>query len=187
VFAALPLPASMRAALQLAKQHGSADIVILSDANTIAIQECLAAHGLDTVVSAIITNVASWTPEGRLQIQRFVPADAPHGCVRMVQYLGRTMPACSLNICKGQVIRRLRVGYDRVIYLGDGKNDFCPGCELTSNDVYMPRRDRALHKILNGPDAASIRANIIYWSHADEVLQEFKALFQVVLTSQVQQ
>ncbi|RKP06293.1 phosphatase phospho-type [Thamnocephalis sphaerospora] len=177
VFTALKLHSSMRTALQLAKQTGAADVVIISDSNTVAIQECLRAHQLDSVVSEVITNESTWTPEGRLGVRRYVSAETPHGCTRTALYKENPIPSCALNICKGRELRRLRAGYDRVVYLGDGRNDYCPGCELTSLDVYMPRRDRGLHAILSGPDGAAIQARTVYWTHADDVLEEFETIF----------
>jgi hypothetical protein len=39
----------------------------------------------------------------------------------------------------------------------------------------MPRRHRALHRILSGPDVAQVKANIIYWSEASDVLDIFQS------------
>jgi pyridoxal phosphate phosphatase PHOSPHO2 len=150
VFKRLTLHPSMKAALEYAHQSGQTDLVIISDANTTAIWECLCANGLDTIFSQVITNRSQWTSEGRLQVERYVPAHEKHGCLRTVvkhrvasidddndgittttSTTVEMRPCCTINICKGKEIRRLRANYDRVIYLGDGQNDFCPGCELT--------------------------------------------------------
>ncbi|KAI9593320.1 phosphatase phospho-type [Syncephalis fuscata] len=178
VFRRLPLHPAMKAALQLAHQSGETELMIISDANTTAIWE-------------FITNESQWTSDGRLSLQRYVSAHESHGCERTVQRRrpkssdpteDDTQPFCTINICKGKVMQRLRGNYDRVIYLGDGQNDFCPGCELRSQDIYMPRRNRALHRILSGPDAVSIQANIVYWSEASDVLNTFQSLFEATLS-----
>ncbi|KAI8051117.1 phosphatase phospho-type [Syncephalis plumigaleata] len=205
VFARLALHPSMKAALEHAHQSGQTDLVIISDANTTAIWECLRANGLDTIFSQVITNQSQWTSEGQLRVERYVPAHEEHGCLRrIIRHRAAIMdddndvtittgtttrsnvtvemrPCCTVNICKGKEIRRLRAEYDRVVYLGDGQNDFCPGCELTSQDVFMPRRHRALHRILSGPDVSQVKANIVYWSEASDVLDIFQSrLFRSV-------
>ncbi|RKP22852.1 phosphatase phospho-type, partial [Syncephalis pseudoplumigaleata] len=80
VFQRLALSPSMKAALELAHQSGQADLVIISDANTTAIWECLRANKLDARFVQVITNRSRWTAEGRLQLERYVPAHEPHGC-----------------------------------------------------------------------------------------------------------
>ncbi|RKP05800.1 phosphatase phospho-type [Thamnocephalis sphaerospora] len=178
IFRALPLPAAMRTALKLAKESGAVDLVVVSDANTATIRECLRANELDTIFSEIVTNEATWTDTRLLEIARYVPADAAHGCRRTVMDAqGVAVASCTVNICKGREINRLRAGYDRVIYLGDGQNDFCPGCELTCHDIFMPRRNYDLHRILSGSDGEHIQANVMYWSNADDVLAAFQSIF----------
>ena len=102
----------------------------------------LQSKALDTLFDEIITNPAVWDPSGLLKLSRRVDPDAvQHGCE-----LG-----CSLNMCKGKplplppakfsltrfpgqeleaFITNHTPDYDRIIYVGDGENDFCPALRL---------------------------------------------------------
>ena len=45
--------------------------------------------------------------------------------------------------------------YDKIFYIGDGKNDFCLSKKLGVNDIIFPRFNYTLYKILfdkNGKD-----------------------------------
>jgi len=97
-------------------------------------------QGLTEIFDEIITNPATWTDDGLLKIRRRIDPDGPqHNCTA----------GCSPNMCKGSVsaikrtapdptkllyagqeleafIARTGRKFDRVIYVGDGSNDFCP-------------------------------------------------------------
>ena len=65
---------------------------------------------------------AVWLADGRLSVARYLPA--PHGCARC---------ASAPNLCKGAVIAAWLAAADpatRVVYVGDGANDYCPAASL---------------------------------------------------------
>ncbi|CAG8749644.1 5842_t:CDS:2, partial [Acaulospora colombiana] len=100
------------------------EIVIISDANVVYIEEVLKAYGVRDLITHVITNPASWDENGRLRIRRLVPKDNPHGCKNN----------CSENICKGkELLGHISSGprYDRIIYVGDSMNDFCPATKMS--------------------------------------------------------
>jgi pyridoxal phosphate phosphatase PHOSPHO2 len=94
----------------------------------------------------IVTNPAEWTASGLLELRRRVDPSGPqHACT----------VGCSPNMCKGPSVsvgvsrgsRLFRVilflgdeleaffarhvpAYDRVVYVGDGSNDFCPALRM---------------------------------------------------------
>ena len=86
-------------------------------------------HDLGSIFSEIITNPASFNSAGLLEISRRVPATSAdqHSC----------KVGCSANMCKGQELEAFlertggRAQYDRIVYVGDGSNDFCPLLRLT--------------------------------------------------------
>ncbi|KAJ3186491.1 hypothetical protein HDU85_007311 [Gaertneriomyces sp. JEL0708] len=137
----IPFNPSVAQALSLAKRHG-AEMIILSDANTLAIAEISKANGISEYFSRIITNPAHIDDEGVLRIQRLTAADGPqHNCPN----------GCAVNICKGQELMQFLEAsgpYERVVYVGDGRNDLCPASKLRSTDFVLPRTGHALANIL---------------------------------------
>ncbi len=69
--------------------------------------------------------------------------------------------------------------YERKVYIGDGKNDFCPGTKLGERDYVLPRRGMTLSKLLeNETYRSKITAKVIDWSTADDVLGIFQQILQ---------
>ncbi|KAF9104921.1 hypothetical protein BGX29_000978 [Mortierella sp. GBA35] len=187
----IPLDSNMIQACQLLHSKGWM-LAIVSDANQIYIEGILEHYGIRNLFSAIITNPAYWDARDRLHIQRLIPADGPpHGC---------TTGGCSLNICKGQEVDKLllqlhntperkgdvaepsgkAVSPIKMIYVGDGRNDYCPALRMkTLDDIYFVRRGRSLEKYLNLSDAPQVReaihARIVYWDKAGEILAELQS------------
>ncbi|ORY02645.1 hypothetical protein K493DRAFT_334579 [Basidiobolus meristosporus CBS 931.73] len=176
IWAQIPFNEDMIKALHIAKA-ANADIMIISDANTIAISRILTHYQINNLFTKIITNPAQWSDEGKLVVDRLVPKETPHGCRTMAEGYGRT---CCANMCKGQEITRMiQEKYAKVVYVGDGANDFCPITRLRANDIALVRRNRVLSNILETPSSrAQIQANIIFWSEAVDVLSTYQGLFQ---------
>ncbi|KAF9127486.1 hypothetical protein BGW39_005820 [Mortierella sp. 14UC] len=186
----IPLDSEMIQACQLLHSKGWV-LAIFSDANQVYIEGILEHYGIRDLFSAIITNPASWDAQDRLHIQRLIPADGtPHGCPTGV---------CSLNICKGQEVDKVlfnlhsgiagsntielsgkAVAPLRMLYVGDGRNDYCPALRMKSTeDIYFVRKGRSLEKYLNKTDAPDIRmaihSRIVYWDKAGEILSELQS------------
>ncbi|KAG0049370.1 hypothetical protein BGZ83_005856 [Gryganskiella cystojenkinii] len=154
------------------------DLAIVSDANTVYIESILEHYGIRHLFKAIVTNPAFWDDQGRLHIHRLTSPEKPHNC---------PLGVCSLNICKGKEIDKLlqeRLGSAvsektttpalRMLYVGDGRNDYCPALRMkTSDDLYFVRRGRTLEKYLekNSNARDAIQARIVYWSAAGEILR----------------
>ncbi|WAR59071.1 hypothetical protein PtB15_10B413 [Puccinia triticina] len=130
--------------LEEGEENGAAEtaskLLILSNSNTMFIELVLRHHGLwARFDGAVITNPACWDPENadRLLLRRRVDAqESQHGCT-----LG-----CSANMCKAaELIAYLeRRGpskpFNRIAYIGDGDNDYCPISRvLKSGDVALVR------------------------------------------------
>ena len=67
--------------------------------------------------------------------------------------------------------------YDKIFYIGDGKNDFCLSKKLGVNDIIFPRFNYTLYKILfdkNGKD--KVKAEIIPWNNGKDILDILKKL-----------
>ncbi|KAM0969758.1 hypothetical protein ACFX13_018240 [Malus domestica] len=158
----IPMHPGVTAAIKSAHASGC-DLRIVSDANQFFIEAILECHGLLGCFSQIVTNPTSVEQDGRLRI--FPHCDlgsSSHGC-----------NLCPPNLCKGVVIDQIRAsvsanGRKRFVYLGDGRNDYCPSLRLVEGDHVMPRRDYALWKrICSNP--VLIKADIHEWSDGEEL------------------
>ncbi|CAG8536029.1 16772_t:CDS:2 [Racocetra fulgida] len=117
-------------------KNANGDIIILSDANTVYIEEILKAYEVNDLISNVISNPATWDEDGRLHIRRL--NNIPHGCEN----------PCSENICKGhELIKFLSAHpneYDQIIYVGDSFNDFCPATKMSSIKIWTDESVREL-------------------------------------------
>lgn len=59
--------------------------------------------------------------------------------------------------------------YERIIYVGDGGNDYCPVKRLGPNDIAFVRRNRGLAKRIL--EEGGIQCQVRYWSGAWEAEQ----------------
>ncbi|RUS29017.1 phosphatase phospho-type [Jimgerdemannia flammicorona] len=182
VLTQIPFRPAMVRALHLAHSAG-ADLRILSDANTYTISRILDNHGVRHLFTEVATNRGYWDHNDRLWVERYLrlDVDAPHECKTVNGKTGRR--SCAPNLCKGKELRRMmnQNKYERVVFIGDGANDFCPSCQLSSNDVVLCRAGRVLETILTQPrHAAQVKAQVIFWNFASDILQAFENLFQSV-------
>lgn len=86
-------------------------------------------------------------------------------------------------MCKGEELEAYlerqggRSTYDRIVYIGDGSNDFCPLLRLTKNDLALVRFDFSLaRRIAKEGEAAGMTVPVSYWDGAWEVELAFEAL-----------
>ena len=67
--------------------------------------------------------------------------------------------------------------FDRIFYIGDGKNDFCLSKKLKENDIVFPRFNYSLYKIFfdkNGKN--EVKAEIIPWKNGKDICDVLKKL-----------
>lgn len=131
--ARIPVQPKMLDAVRLATQDHGAVVHIVSDANTIFIQSMLDAQGLAPLVSQVHSNPA--------RFDETVGADGvavKNNRVRIEWYYGRHLephgcPHCQVNMCKGMIINHTlsQQKFDHVLYVGDGKGDYCPATKLS--------------------------------------------------------
>jgi len=161
-----PLSPHVVAAIETAHALGC-ELRILSDANAFFIDAVLAHHGLAGYFSEISTNPAHVDAAGRLRISPYHDfrhgACATHGC---------TLPTCPPNMCKGKVMERMldelsmeagKRRRRRVVYLGDGRGDYCPTLKLAERDYMMPRKGYPVWDLIAG-DRRAVRADVRGWA-----------------------
>jgi pyridoxal phosphate phosphatase PHOSPHO2 len=126
------------------KAADNTTFLCLSNANTVFIPTILEDKGLSTLFDEVITNPAEWDSSGLLKLRRRVDPEGPqHNC----------LVGCQPNMCKGWTqysitsdldntnfpfageeltayLQRKGVEFDRIVYVGDGNNDFCPVLRL---------------------------------------------------------
>ncbi|KDN35647.1 hypothetical protein K437DRAFT_230141 [Tilletiaria anomala UBC 951] len=146
---------------------------LLSNSNTVYIDTILTEQGLQPptgpqIFTEIVTNPARFLPSGLLELKRRVPAPGEpgsreHGCA----------VGCSANMCKGEELDAFiarhggRQAFERIIYVGDGGNDFCPVLRLGAQDVAFVRLHRGLQKRILSE--GGIQAAIRWWAGAWEM------------------
>ncbi|KAG6968614.1 hypothetical protein JG687_00003683 [Phytophthora cactorum] len=175
--ARVPIQSHMLDALRLAAEIHSADVKIVSDANSVYIESMLELHGLTQDVSEVITNPASFEAlengRSRLHVRPYHgEAGEAHGC-----------EWCPTNMCKGRIVDILRSAhrYTSVLYVGDGSGDFCAATHLT-NDVVFARADEAdgrsygLQKRLDSYPKL-VEASVVPWSTGDDIYRHFAQFF----------
>ncbi|KAK1935053.1 Thiamine phosphate phosphatase-like protein [Phytophthora citrophthora] len=174
----VPIQPHMLDALRLAAEQYSANVKIVSDANSVYIESMLKRYGLIQDVSEVITNPASFETlengRSRLRVRPYhEEAGEPHGC-----------EWCPTNMCKGRIVETLRSAYPytSVLYVGDGSGDFCVATRLTKNDVVFARADDAggrsygLQKRIDS-NSKLVEAAVVPWSTGDDIYRLFAQFF----------
>ncbi|TWW70268.1 putative phosphatase phospho1 [Takifugu flavidus] len=137
----LPASPGMLTLFQFLRTRQDFEVVLVSDANTFFIESWLRRNGVRQIFHRIFTNPATFNKDGRLVMRPY----HSHECLR-----------CPDNMCKQAVVRdyvsrraqeRGRP-YQRVFYVGDGANDFCPALALGPRDIAFPRRDFPMHRLI---------------------------------------
>lgn len=148
------------------------DIVIISDSNSYFIDCWLQANSLKNYVLRTFTNPARFVDE-MLKIDMY--------------HLQDYCTLSTKNLCKGQIMmdfqeeqRANGVLYERIVYIGDGKNDFCPLLRLKAGDVACVRKDFKCAELValaqNGDyrDESGlpyeIKADVVVWRDGLDIL-----------------
>ncbi|XP_061386166.1 pyridoxal phosphate phosphatase PHOSPHO2-like [Musca vetustissima] len=155
--------------LKRLKSKYDCDLIIISDSNSIFIEEWLKYHGLSDSFTKVFTNPARFEANGLLTIQ---PYHHQTEC-RM----------SSANLCKGKVLEhflieqdlRYNMTYEHVIYVGDGNNDICPVTKLSPRDIACPREGFSMDKTLTkNPLKLKVRSEIIRWKTGFDLLEKLE-------------
>ncbi|KAM9368932.1 phosphoethanolamine/phosphocholine phosphatase isoform 1-T2 [Phaethornis superciliosus] len=165
VYENIPLSPGMPELFQfLSKNHELFEIILISDANTFGIECSLRAAGVYSLFRKIFSNPSSFDKRGYFTLGPY----HSHKCLD-----------CPANMCKRQILTEYlaeraqeEVEFQRVFYMGDGANDFCPSGILTSADVAFPRKGYPMHRMtqeMEKKQPGAFQATVVPWESAAEV------------------
>lgn len=123
-------------------------IIIISDSNSVFIETVLRKSGMEDAFGEVFTNPAHFDPSGRLHV-------SPHSTSKCARCVG------SPGMCKGDILTSYlskQGGFDRIVYVGDGRNDVCPCLRLMERDHVVCRKGYALARALE--HATDLRASL---------------------------
>lgn len=145
------------------------EVIIISDSTQVLIENWLDSHKLRKYIKTILTNPSYYDVYGRLQILGHQSQEKCQLCPR--------------NMCKGSVLVKYleertegAANFKRVIYVGDGINDFCPMLRLRKQDIAFPKLAHPIFRRIDGqkdPDLL-IKAHIRPWLSGYDVLKGVK-------------
>lgn len=85
-------------------------------------------------------------------------------------------------MCKQTMLRdylqKTQSKFDRIFYLGDGKNDFCPLKMLQKEDVAFVRKNLDLHKMIEKLKAKGkfdLKCEIFFWDNGFDILNHINS------------
>ncbi|XP_043272960.1 pyridoxal phosphate phosphatase PHOSPHO2-like [Venturia canescens] len=141
------------------------EIIIISDSNTFFIKHWLEHQKLNQTVKEVFSNPASFDDTGLLMIDMYHMQD--------------WCKLSEINMCKGHILedyikRRSEEGieFQKIAYVGDGRNDLCPILRLSAEDLAFTRNNYSLAKILKeieGNVDRTPKAEIIEWKDGTEI------------------
>ncbi|XP_060112376.1 phosphoethanolamine/phosphocholine phosphatase [Heteronotia binoei] len=165
VYENIPLTPGMRDLFQSLSQHQDRfETILISDANMFGIECALKATGAYPLFRKIFSNPSSFDKRGYFTLGPY----HSHNC-----------PRCPANMCKRKILTEYLaerahkgVRFEKVFYVGDGANDFCPSVTLKTTDVAFPRKGYPMHRLIleiekNQP--GKYQALVVPWDSALEV------------------
>nr|XP_033773318.1 phosphoethanolamine/phosphocholine phosphatase isoform X2 [Geotrypetes seraphini]XP_033773319.1 phosphoethanolamine/phosphocholine phosphatase isoform X2 [Geotrypetes seraphini]XP_033773320.1 phosphoethanolamine/phosphocholine phosphatase isoform X2 [Geotrypetes seraphini] len=149
------------------------EIILMSDANTFGIESTLRATGFFSLFHRVFSNPSG--PDKR-------------GYLTLAPYHSHSCPHCPANMCKHKILSEYLleraqqgISFQKLLYVGDGANDFCPSTLLSPMDVAFPRKTYPMHQKIqemekNQPGA--FKAQVVPWESAEVILQYLQSLLK---------
>ncbi|NWV66971.1 PHOP1 phosphatase, partial [Malurus elegans] len=174
-YEAIPLSPGVAELFQFLSKHSERfEIILISDANVFGVEAKLRAAGLRSLFRKVFSNPAGADRRGFLTLGPY----HSHKCGR-----------CPPNMCKNKILseylaQRAREGaeFRKVLYVGDGANDFCPSSgALGEEDVAFPRKGYPMHRMIleaQERQSGTFRAAAVPWESAEEVARFLQELLR---------
>ncbi|XP_030077523.1 phosphoethanolamine/phosphocholine phosphatase [Microcaecilia unicolor] len=174
VYEALPLSPYMQQLLHyLSLNLDRFEIILISDANTFGIESTLRAAGFFSLFRRIFSNPSASDKRGYLSL-------AP--------YHSHSCPQCPTNMCKRKILSEYLaeraqqgISFQKLLYIGDGANDFCPSTLLSPMDVAFPRKTYPMHRKIQETEEkqpGTFNAQVVPWESAEVILQYLQSLLK---------
>ena len=142
------------------------DCIIISDSNTFFIKYLLEYGNVQQCVKEIYSNPADWTDSGCLVIQHY----HTHNCGQ-----------CPVNMCKGDILKsyisNTNSTENTLLYVGDGRNDYCATKQMKPNDYAFAREGYGLLKLLE-QNVQKNQPIVKPWRSGFDILAEVKNIFE---------
>ncbi|OCT60003.1 phosphoethanolamine/phosphocholine phosphatase [Xenopus laevis] len=146
----------------LMKKQDRFEIILISDANVFGVESSLKAHGFHSLFRRVISNHTKVEKNGYLSLE---------------PYHTHTCPNCPASMCKRKIVTEYLVErskdgvtFEKVMYVGDGANDFCPSVVLTATDVAFSRKNYPMHQLIQKEQQkGTFKAKVVPWDSADLV------------------
>ncbi|XP_078501413.1 phosphoethanolamine/phosphocholine phosphatase [Lissotriton helveticus] len=153
----------------LSKNKELFEIILISDANMFGIEGLLRSMGYLSLFRKIFSNPTHFDNRGYLTLEPY----HSHNCTQ-----------CPANMCKRKILseyltERSQEGikFEKLFYVGDGANDFCPSVVLTSTDVAFPRKNYPMHRMIQKMEETQpgvYQAKVVPWESAGVILQHLQ-------------
>lgn len=172
------VPGFVRMLKRLNTKYGC-DLIVISDSNSVFIEEWIKSHGLQENFTKVFTNPARFEENGLLTIKPF--------------HHQTDCRLSAVNLCKGKVLEhfiieqdlRHNITYERVIYVGDGNNDICPVTKLRNRDIACAREGFAMAKTLaKNPMKLKVRAEFLTWKSGFDLLDQLERQMDKIVKQQ---
>ena len=156
----------------LRKNKSKYEMIILSGDIDYSIKHVLKYHGFLDLFDDFILNKTEIQDENSERLI-FVPRDQfPHTC-----------DLCISSQCKGLELKKYleknqNKKYNKIIFVCDGGNDFCPSKKiLKKGDIVFPRVEHGLcRKLFDQKLINELECDVFPWKSADEIVSKLKEL-----------
>ena len=156
----------------LRKNKSKYEMIILSGDIDYSIKHVLKYHGFLDLFDDFILNKTEIQDENSERLI-FVPRDQfPHSC-----------DLCISSQCKGLELKKYleknqNKKYNKIIFVCDGGNDFCPSKKiLKKGDIVFPRVEHGLcRKLFDQKLINELECDVFPWKSADEIVSKLKGL-----------
>ncbi|CAG9768610.1 unnamed protein product [Ceutorhynchus assimilis] len=150
------------------------DVIIISDSNTYFIEHWLQQNNLSSKILKVFSNPAEFDQNGLLKVEMYHIQDSCKLSTR--------------NMCKGMIMEdfikaqsKLGIIYNKIAYVGDGQNDFCPILRLNDNGIACCRDNFKCVELVkkaqkdcpineNDKTKYKIKAQLCVWQNGQDIL-----------------
>ena len=159
------------------------ELVIVSDSNTFLIETILRKNNLvslfEPLEKKILANRAFFDGFGCLNVIPLNKEFNENGEI----FSCTNNAFCRKNICKGSVIENFLQKNNGpqqnhiLLYMGDGKIDFCAATKLRFDDKVFVKNNSSLSKLLKEDELKNkIKSSVVYWKNAYDILNHLQSI-----------